>query len=100
MDIEPLTSDLSDVYFYRYTTGTDSWMFFAVFNSFYSFFFRSINPFSLNSLSSILFPHRPMILSDFSSESNSLFVVHILTVPGFVLHINSLANEVSLNDYF
>ncbi|VDL61291.1 unnamed protein product [Hymenolepis diminuta] len=36
---------------------------------------------------------RPMISSDFSSESNSLFVVHILTVPGFVLHINSLANE-------
>ncbi|KAM3177720.1 hypothetical protein ACTXT7_003991 [Hymenolepis weldensis] len=36
---------------------------------------------------------KPMILSDFSSESNSLFVVHILTVPGFVLHINSLANE-------
>ncbi|VDN97627.1 unnamed protein product [Rodentolepis nana] len=36
---------------------------------------------------------RPMILNDFSSESISLFVIHILSVPGFVLHINSLANE-------
>ncbi|KAM7541188.1 hypothetical protein Aperf_G00000042959 [Anoplocephala perfoliata] len=34
-----------------------------------------------------------MILCDFSPESIRPFVVHILSVPGFVLHINSLANE-------
>ncbi|KAL5970102.1 Ubiquitin-protein ligase E3B [Taenia solium] len=36
---------------------------------------------------------RPLLLCDFSPECISLFVVHILSVPGFVLHLNSLANE-------
>uniref|UniRef100_A0A0R3W4Q5 HECT-type E3 ubiquitin transferase n=1 Tax=Taenia asiatica TaxID=60517 RepID=A0A0R3W4Q5_TAEAS len=36
---------------------------------------------------------RPLLLCDFPPEYISLFVVYILSVPGFVLHLNSLANE-------
>uniref|UniRef100_A0A5K3F543 HECT-type E3 ubiquitin transferase n=1 Tax=Mesocestoides corti TaxID=53468 RepID=A0A5K3F543_MESCO len=36
---------------------------------------------------------RPLLVFDFSSHYICLFVLHILSVPGFVLHINSLAHE-------
>nr|VZI47413.1 unnamed protein product [Spirometra erinaceieuropaei] len=36
---------------------------------------------------------RPLLVTDFAARSLSLFVLHILSVPGFVLHINSLTQE-------
>ncbi|VDN11577.1 unnamed protein product [Dibothriocephalus latus] len=35
----------------------------------------------------------PLLVTDFAAQNLSLFVLHILSVPGFVLHINSLTPE-------
>lgn len=50
-----------------------------------------LTPLSLTGIFSLAV--RPLLLCNFSPECISLFVVHILSVPGFVLHINSLASE-------
>uniref|UniRef100_A0A0X3PWY0 HECT-type E3 ubiquitin transferase n=1 Tax=Schistocephalus solidus TaxID=70667 RepID=A0A0X3PWY0_SCHSO len=36
---------------------------------------------------------RPLLVTDFAPQNLSPFILHILSVPGFVLHINSLTPE-------
>ena len=37
---------------------------------------------------------RPMVAADFSNRLLSLFILHVLSVPGFLLHILQIAPEV------
>ena len=50
--------------------------------------------FTLSCLSQISF--RPLILSNFSDNLSSLFILNILSVPGLMLHLSSVAPDVSL----
>ena len=45
---------------------------------------------------SIDFFFRPLLLSNFSDNLISLFILNILSVPGLILHLSSIAPDVSL----
>lgn len=45
------------------------------------------------------FPYRPLVLSNFSDNLCSLFILNILSVPGLILHLSSITPDVSFHSF-